>query len=197
MTYAAKTANIDYTRFDNMITEDVADNEIHYNANLSQAHKVEFKANLSKQDRIIGGKHLALADSGANGNIIALDMKIIYFNSDGKCVSIGIAGDHQLTGNRLCCECSVAKSSHGWIKLYWPQGAQVTTQQNSILSVVQMRDNGCLVNDVAKAHRGKQMIMTPNGIRLPLVIKNSLPYLEHYYPTDEQMDNITSEEWMT
>ena len=41
------------------------------------------------------------------------------------------------------------------------------------------------------------MIMTPNSVRLPLVIKNGLPYLEHYYPTDEQMDKITREEWMT
>ena len=71
------------------------------------------------------------------------------------------------------------------------------TQQNSILSVCQMRDNGCLVNDVAKAHGGKHMIMTPNGVRLPLVIKNGLPYLEHYYPTDDKMDKITCEECMT
>ena len=71
------------------------------------------------------------------------------------------------------------------------------TQQNSILSVCQMRDNRCLVNDVAKAHGGKQMIMTPNGVRLPLIIKNGLAYLEHYYPTDKQMKEITREEWMT
>ena len=39
--------------------------------------------------------------------------------------------------------------------------------------------------------------MTPNSVQLPLVIKNGLPYLEHYYPTDEKMDKITCEEWMT
>mmetsp|Transcript_60638 Transcript_60638/g.67826 ORF Transcript_60638/g.67826 Transcript_60638/m.67826 type:complete len:247 (+) Transcript_60638:871-1611(+) len=197
ITYASKMAVTDYTRFDSMIAEDVADKDVPYNSNLSHAHKVEFVANLSKKDRIIGGKHLALADGGANGNIIATDMRIIYFNSNGKCVSIGIAEDHQLTGNRLCCGCSVAKSSHGWIKLYWHQGAQMKTQQNSILSVVQMRDNGCLVNDIAKAHGRKQIIQTPNGMKQPFVIKNGLPYLEHYYPTDEQMKNITRLGWMT
>ena len=41
------------------------------------------------------------------------------------------------------------------------------------------------------------MIMTPNGVQLPLVIKNGLPYLKHYYPTDKQMEEITLEEWMT
>ena len=139
---------------------------------------------MSNRDRVVGGKHLALVDGGANGLIIGLDMKILYFNPDGKQVSIGTTGDHQLTGNRLCCGCSVAKLSHRWIKLIWAQGAQVTTQQNSILSVIQMQDNQCLVNDVAKAHGGKQMMMTPNGVRLPLIIKNGLPYLEHYYPTE-------------
>ena len=67
----------------------------------------------------------------------------------------------------------------------WPQGAQVKTQHNSILSVCQMQDNGCLVNDIAKAHCGKQVILTPNGVRLPLIIKNGLAYLERYYPTDQ------------
>ena len=100
---------------------------------------MEYKANLLKRDRVIGGIHLALADGGANGNIIGLDMRIMYFNGDGKRVSIGIAGDHELSGNRLCCGCSVAKSSHGMIKLLWPQGAQVKTQHNSILSCAQMR----------------------------------------------------------
>ena len=31
-----------------------------------------------------------------------------------------------------------------------------------------MRDNVCLVNDVAKAHGGKQMMLTPGGVQLPL-----------------------------
>ena len=67
------------------------------------------------------------------------------------------------------------------------------TQQNSILLVIQMRDNGCLVNDVAKAHGGKQMMLTPGGVQLPFIIKNRLPYLEHYYPTERQLNEITRE----
>ena len=39
--------------------------------------------------------------------------------------------------------------------------------------------------------------MTPNGVRLPLIIKNGLPYLEHYYPTESQLNEITREEFMT
>ena len=71
------------------------------------------------------------------------------------------------------------------------------TQQNSILSVIQMRGNECLVNDIAKAHGRTQMMMTPNGVQLLFVIKNELLYLEHYYPTAKQMEEITREELMT
>ena len=82
---------------------------------------MEFRANMLKQNRVVGGNHLALVAGGANRGIIGGDMKIIYYNADGKQVSIGITGDHQLTGNRLCCGCSVVKSNLGWIKLFWPQ----------------------------------------------------------------------------
>ena len=113
VTYASKMAVTDYTRFDSMMTDDVAEPLTHFNANLSHAHGVEYVANLSKRDRVVGGVHLALADGGANSLIIGQDMRIMYFNSDGKRVSIGIAGDHELTGNRLCCGCSVAKVMDG------------------------------------------------------------------------------------
>ena len=158
---------------------------------------IKYKLNLSKRDRIIGGTYLALADIGANGTIIGLDMLIPYFNSDGKRVSIGIAGDHQLAGNMLCTGYSVTKSNVGWIKLIWPQGVQVKTQQNSILSIIQMRDHGCLVSDIAKRYGGKQMIMTPNDNLLPLVIRNGLTYLKHYCPREKQMHDIRREEFIT
>ena len=171
--------------------------EIHYKVNLLYAEEIEYKVNLLKQDRIIGGKYLALADNGVNGTILGLDVFIIYFNNDGKRVSIGIVGDHQLTANRLCCQYSIAKSSVGWIELYWPQGAQVNTHQNSILLIIQMHQRGCLVSDVAKRHGGKQMIMTTNGILLPLVINNTLAYLGHCHPTAKQLCDIRRKEFMT
>ena len=71
------------------------------------------------------------------------------------------------------------------------------TQQNFILLIVQTRDNGYLVNIVAIQHGGLQQILTPNGVQLPLVIKNGLVYLEHYYPTAKQMNGIDRVGWMT
>ena len=117
VTFTGNMATIDYSRCDSLvpITEPVVDS--HYKVNLLHSYEMGYRANLSKRDRVVGGKHLTLADGGVNGVIIGLDIKILYYNSDGRQVSIGITGDHQLTGNRLCCGCSVAKSNHGWIKL--------------------------------------------------------------------------------
>ena len=133
MTYAVNLANIDYSRCNRLVPNKEPVKDVHYKVNLLHSEELEYRVNLSKRDRIIGGKHLALVDGGANGSIISLDMNILYFNDDGKRVSIGITGDHQLISNRLCCECSVPKSSVGWTKLLWPQGSPVKTQQNYIL----------------------------------------------------------------
>ena len=101
MTYSGKMTIIDYyVWYDSLVPVDEPTKDVLYKVNLMHAEELEYRVNLSKQDRIIGGKHLALTDGGANGSIIGLDMKILYFNTDGKLVSIGITGDHQLTGNR-------------------------------------------------------------------------------------------------
>ena len=200
MTYTAKMAVMDYSRCDSLLPIPIKQPppvNLHYKVSLLHQHEMDYRANMSKQDRFVGGRYLALVDGGANGGIIGRDMRIIYFNADGKRVHIEIAGDHHLTGNRLCCGCSVSKSNQGWVKLMWAQGAQVKTQENSILSVVQMRDIRCVVSNVALAHGGKQEILSPAGIKQPLIIKNGLPYLVHQYPTQKQMDEITREEFMT
>lgn len=82
----------------------------------------------------------------------------------------------------------------GWIKLIWYQDVQVKSQQNSIH---QMRDHECLVSDVSKRHGGKQMIQTPNGVILSIVIKNGSPYIKHYCPTKKKMFEILREKIVT
>ena len=128
MTYTGNMATKDYSRCDSLvpIAEPVVKNS-HYKVNLLHSHEMKHRVNLSNRDRVVEEKYLTLVDGGANGLIIGLDMKIFYFNPDGKQVSIGVVGGHQLTGNKLWCRCSVAKSNHGWIKLIWAQGAQVKT----------------------------------------------------------------------
>ena len=114
--HQASMAVMDYSRCDSLIPTPIKAPppvDLHYKVHLLHQYKVDYRASMSKQDRVVGGRHLALVDGGANGSIIGQDMRIIYFNPDGKRVRIGIAGDHHLTGNRLCCGCSVAWSSVG------------------------------------------------------------------------------------
>ena len=87
MTLHARMTVLYYACCDTLILELIPSPEIHYKVKLSQT---------------IGGVNLALCDRGANGCIKGNDMRVLYYNSDGRRVSIGIASDHQLTGARLC-----------------------------------------------------------------------------------------------
>ena len=60
-----------------------------------------------------------------------------------------------------------------------------------------MHDHGCFANDNSKQHGGKQIIMTPNDILLPIIIKNGLSYIKYYRPAAKQMRDITQEEFVT
>ena len=87
-------AVMDYSRCDSLLPPPInvpPPVDVHYKVHLLHQHEVDFRANMSKQDRVVGGRRLALADGGANGTIIGKDMRIIYFNADGKRVRIGIA----------------------------------------------------------------------------------------------------------
>ena len=95
---------LNYARSDTLIPEEIPAPEIHYKVNLLQT---------------IGCANLALCDGRANGCIKGNNMQVLYCKSDRRRVSIGIAGDHQLTGARLCTAVSIAKTNQGWVKLIW------------------------------------------------------------------------------
>ena len=70
MTYSTKMANIDYySCCDSLVPEDEPVKDVHYKVNLLNTEELEYRVNLSKRDRVIGGKHLALADGRTNGTI--------------------------------------------------------------------------------------------------------------------------------
>ena len=121
MTLKAMMAVVNYARCDALVSQDLpsVDDNIHYKVNLAQT---------------VGGANLALCDGGANICIKGNDMRVLHYNNNGRSVSIGIAGDHQLTGAPLCTAVSVAKSNRGLVKLFWHQCVEVKTQQKSIIS---------------------------------------------------------------
>ena len=68
-------------------------------------------------------------DGGANGGIAGSDMRILSHNSDGRCVNIGIAGDHQMTGKKLSTFCSVIETRFGRVLAIFHQYAHVPEQK--------------------------------------------------------------------
>lgn len=60
-----------------------------------------------------------------------------------------------------------------------------------------MGDHSILAGNVCKQHGGEQIIMTQNGVVIPIVVKNGLSYITHYYPIDKQMLDVSIEEIMT
>ena len=102
MTFQSTMAVLNYARCDTLIPALVHAPDIHYKVNLAQT---------------IGGVNLALCDGGANGCIKGNDTRVLYYNDDGRRVSIGIAWDHQLTGARLCTAVSIVETNQGFVKL--------------------------------------------------------------------------------
>ena len=99
LTLNVKMAIINYILFDSLLPEVIPASEINYNVNFSNT--VSIRVNL------------ALCDGGANECIKGNDMRVLYYNGDGRRASIGIAGDHQLIGARLFTGVSIAKSNQG------------------------------------------------------------------------------------
>ena len=69
MTYAAKMATIDYFQCDSLVPIEEPAVDLHYKVNLRHSYEMEYRANMSKRDRVVGRKYLALVDGGANGEI--------------------------------------------------------------------------------------------------------------------------------
>jgi hypothetical protein len=127
-------------------------------------------------------------DGGANGGIGGRDMKLMSYNTDGRRVNIGIAGDHQMTGKKLGTFCAVITTQLGRVLGIFHQYAHVPEQARSIHSRCQFQSYGNLVGDTATIYGGPQRIDTSDGYQLPLCIRSGLPYISQSYPTADDMD---------
>ena len=69
MTMAGNMAVMDYSRCDSLLPPPIEAPppvDLHYKVHLLHQHKLDYRANISKRDRVVGGRHLALVDGGAN-----------------------------------------------------------------------------------------------------------------------------------
>ena len=103
MTLHARMAVMNYAWFGSLLPKDIPVPQINYNMNLLNT--------------VIGGVNLALCNGGANECIKSNDTRVLHYNRYRRRVSISVAGDHQLTGARLCTRMLIAKTNQGWNKL--------------------------------------------------------------------------------
>jgi hypothetical protein len=108
---------------------------------------------------------LALMDGGTNGGIGGRDMKLMSYNTDGRRVNIGIAGDHQMTGKSIGTFCAVINTQLGRVLGIFHQYAHVPEQAKSIHSRCQFQAHGNLVGDTATIYGGPQGIDTQRATR--------------------------------
>ena len=154
----------------------------------SQAVSIEDNYVISVNATKFFDEPLALMDGGANGGIAGSDMRVMSYNSDGRRVNIGIAGDHQMTGKKLGTFCAVIETRFGRVLAIFHQYAHVPEQRRSIHSKCQFQAHHNLVGDTATAYGGLQRIDTADGYQLPLTIRAGLPYIRQTYPTDADMN---------
>jgi hypothetical protein len=116
-------------------------------------------------------------DGGANGGIGGRDMKLMSYNTDGRRVIIGIAGDHQMTGKRLGTFCAVINTQLGRVLGIFHQYIHVPQQAY-----------GNLVGDTTTICGRPQRIDTSDGYQLPLSIRSGLPYINQSYRNADDMN---------
>ena len=64
------------------------------------------------------------------------------------------------------------------------------TNANTLLSVIQLREFGVIVDDCAKRHQGQQLLQVDDVV-LPLTLKNGLMVLTLETPNDDDLQSLS------
>ena len=129
----------------------------------------------------------ALVDRGANGGLAGADMRPIEYVF-GSTVDVTGVGNSLLSDLPLVQAASLIQTKRGPIIGLFNQYAY-TGEGRSIHSSIQMEAWGVEVSETSRNARvpGKQRLTTIDGHRIPISIRNGLPFIDMTYPTDEDM----------
>jgi len=129
----------------------------------------------------------SLVDRGANGGLGGDDMRVI------ETVPNAVADVTGITNNvarnlEIVLGAGLIKSNRGSIIGLFPQYAYLG-KGKTIHSPVQLESFGLDVDDRPRLSNrpGRQCITTPDGYKIPLKIRNGLPYMDMAYPDDDMM----------
>jgi hypothetical protein len=128
----------------------------------------------------------ALMDGGANGGMSGSDVRVIEQTLQSADVT-GLA-EHAVKDLPIATVASVIETSRGKIIAVFHQYAHLGTGK-TIHSTNQMRHFGIDIDDTPRSLSGKQRIHHPDGYVIPLSIRNGLPYIDMYPPSDLELES--------
>jgi hypothetical protein len=141
-----------------------------------------YSVNQHKQ-RISG----ALTDGGANGGLSGSDVRVISETLSSANVT-GI-GEKSLSNLPRCTVGAVIQTNQDPIIGIFNQYVHYGKGQ-TIHSVNQLKHFGIIVDDTPRQFgHGKQRLETPEGYFISISIRNGLPYIDMYPPSDKELDS--------
>ena len=131
----------------------------------------------------------SLVDRGANGGVAGTDVRIIHQAPSTRSVDIQGIDNHQLTDICVGTVGGVVDTQHGSAIAIMHNYALFQKGQ-TIHSPGQLEWYKNFVDDKSVKVGGKQLILTPHGYAIPLVIQNGLPRLPIRPYTDTEWDSL-------
>jgi hypothetical protein len=130
-----------------------------------------------------------LLDRGANGGVSGDDTRIIEI-TDRSCNILGVA-KHTIDHLPLVTAGGVTRTQMGDVIIILNQMASMPGQK-TILSALQLEYFKCSIVDKAPGVNGGKVphMTTPEGYRMPLRIRNGLPYMELRPFTDHEWADL-------
>jgi hypothetical protein len=129
----------------------------------------------------------SLVDRGANGGLLGDDVLIIF--RTGRTVDVAGIDGHTVNDLELVTAAALVETNVGLRIIIMHQYAYLG-KGKTIHSSGQLEHYKNEVHDRSKAVGGKQCIITPDGVVIPLSIRSGLPYMDMRVPTKEQLETI-------
>ena len=117
----------------------------------------------------------SLVDGGANGRVAGEDVRVIWHNVDRR-VDVRRIDNHEITSNPLVTAGGIINSVNGEIIIIMNQYSYYGKGRTIHLSG-QLECCENLVDDKSVKVKGTQCIVTNDGFKIPISIKNGLLYI--------------------
>ena len=129
-----------------------------------------------------------LVDRGSNVTVLSSESVRILHLSD-ETLNVNVLGDHEIENLKIGSAAGVVTTQSGDILAVFNEIAYRTTGQ-SVISSIQVEDNGIHIDDRSTNHGGNQCITTQEGYVIPLNCVQGLMYMDTRPFTDDEAKTL-------